>query len=166
VPPSAFLEAIIAFLLPYFTPGAPHITQATDLQHVRSEIIETLASYATRTRSELLQAARIIAFGMTALDTLAEARTVEMSPSLRLRHRGCANSLNRSASLNEKALERSLANNPPLEPEQTPRQTDRPRANPQLGMPADPDRDNHLWAGAMIDTLARMGYPQHALAGR
>ncbi len=101
--PGSFLETIIAFLLPYF------IGAAKDKREARSEIVDTLASYDTRTRAEMLQAAHIIAFGMTTLDTLAEARTTEMSPSMRLRYRGCANNLNRSALQTEKALDKRLA---------------------------------------------------------
>ena len=44
-------------------------------------------AYETRTRAEMLQAAHIIAFGMTTLDVLAEAKTAEMSQSMRLRYR-------------------------------------------------------------------------------
>src|SRR5271154_7637555 len=79
-----------------------------DKHEARSEIIDTLASYETRTRAEMLQAAHIIAFGMTTLDVLAEAKTAEMSQSMRLRYRGCANSLNRSTLQTEKALDQRL----------------------------------------------------------
>jgi hypothetical protein len=88
--------------LPYFS------IHAQDVRGARSEIIDTLASYATRTRAEMLQAAQIIALGMTTLDVLAEAKTVEMSQSMRIRYRGCANGLNRSALNTEKALDRRL----------------------------------------------------------
>jgi hypothetical protein len=56
----------------------------------------------------MLQAAHIIALGMTTLDVLAEAKTAEMSPSMRLRHRSCANSLNRATLQTEKALDLRL----------------------------------------------------------
>jgi hypothetical protein len=39
---------------------------------------------------------------------LADAKTVEMSPSMRLRYRGCANSLNRASQQSEKALAKLL----------------------------------------------------------
>lgn len=106
----AFLESIIAFLLPYFIAGAT----GADPAHLRAEIIETLADYATRTRAELLQAAQIIALGMTTLDVLAEAKTTEMSQSMRARYRSCANGLNRSTLNTEKALDRRLADDAPL----------------------------------------------------
>ncbi len=100
--PNHFVESIIAFLMPYFS------IHAADVRGARSEIIDTLASYATRTRAEMLQAAQIIALGMTTLDVLAEAKTAEMSQSMRIRYRGCANGLNRSALNTEKALDRRL----------------------------------------------------------
>jgi hypothetical protein len=100
--PNFFLESIITFLLPYFS------IHASDVHGVRSEIIDTLASYATRTRAEMLQAAQIIALGMTTLDVLAEAKTAEMAQSMRIRYRSCANGLNRSTLSTEKALDRRL----------------------------------------------------------
>ena len=53
---------------------------------------------------------QIIAFGFTALDMLAESKAIsEMSPSMRLRLRSCANGLNRSCQQNEKTLAKRLA---------------------------------------------------------
>ncbi len=100
--PNHFVESIISFLMPYFT------IHSQDVRGARSEIIDTLASYTTRTRAEMLHAAQIIALGMTTLDVLAEAKTAEMSQSMRIRYRGCANGLNRSALHTEKALDRRL----------------------------------------------------------
>ncbi len=165
---SAYLETIIAFLLPYFSAAA------ADINDARSEIIDTLASYATRTRAEMLLAAHIIALGMTTLDVLADAKTVEMSPSMRLRHRSCANSLNRSTLQTEKALDLRLcdevlpAPNPTPEPindmpeaelkaaiEQAQAEIDthRNRARPET----HEERNKQLWASAMIDTLKELG---------
>ena len=115
---SSFLETIIAFLLPYFTDAA------MDKREARSEIIDTLASYETRTRAEMLQAAHIIAFGMTTLDVLAEAKTAEMSQSMRLRYRSCANSLNRSTLQTEKALDLRLGDEIPAAPAEMPEPVD------------------------------------------
>ncbi len=109
-PPNSFLETIIAFLLPYFSAAS------RDKHEARSEILDTLASYETRTRAEMLQAAHIIAFGMTTLDVLAEAKTAEMSQSMRLRYRSCANSLNRSTLQTEKALDQRLGDELPAAP--------------------------------------------------
>ena len=105
--PSPFLESIIRFLMPFF------LGTAIDVDAARADIIETLGAYATRTRSELLTAAQIIAFSMTTLDVLSEAKTVEMSVAMRLRHRSCANGLNRACKQNEKTLDHRLAADPP-----------------------------------------------------
>lgn len=103
VTPQPFLIAIIALLEPYFA-GA-----GIDLAAAQAEIVETLGSYATRSRSEIIHAAKIIAFSMSTLETLKDGMATDMSPSMRLRYRGCANGLNRSSQQNEKALAARLA---------------------------------------------------------
>src|ERR1700754_5346812 len=100
--PNSFLETIIAFLMPYFTAAS------RDKNEARSEIIDTLAAYDTRTRTEMLHAAHIIALGLTTRDVLAEAKTAEMSQSMRLRYRSCANGLNRATLQTEKWLDQRL----------------------------------------------------------
>jgi hypothetical protein len=177
---SALLETIIAFLLPYFT------VATTGINHARIEIIETLASYATRTRAEMLQAAQIIALGMTTLDVLAEAKTTEMSISNRIRFRGCANGLNRSTIQMEKALDRRLACDLPTpleripepvndipdarwqaEIEQSQAQIEQMQAvidlhrNRSPGAPGNTREEptNMLWTGAMMDTMNQPARP-------
>jgi hypothetical protein len=166
--PNAYLETIIAFLLPYFSAAA------ADIREARSEILDTLASYATRTRAEMLMAAHIIALGMTTLDVLAEAKTAEMSQSMRLRYRGCANSLNRSTLQTEKALDLRLGDELPTTSDPTPEpindlpeaelkaaieqvqakiDTHRNRANPAT----HEERNKQLWASAMIDAMQQLG---------
>jgi hypothetical protein len=166
--PNAYFETIIAFLLPYFSAAA------ADIHEARSEIIDTLTSYATRTRAEMLQAAHIIALGLTTLDVLAEAKAAEMSPSMRLRYRSCANSLNRSTRQTEKALDLRLGDevlpalNPTPEPindmpeaelkaaiEQAQAEIDthRNRTRPET----HEERNKQLWASAMIDSLKQLG---------
>jgi hypothetical protein len=167
-PPNAYLETIIAFLMPYFSAAA------ADIREARSEIIDTLASYATRTRAEMLQAAHIIALGMTTLDVLAEAKTAEMSPSMRLRYRSCANSLNRSTLQTEKALDQRLGDEVLPAPSPAPQPPDEmPEAelNAAIQQALDNHRNNRahtathqdqttqLWAGAMLDSLQKLGVP-------
>ncbi len=187
LPPNSFLETIIAFLMPYF------IAASRDKQEARSEILDTLAAYETRTRAEMLQAAHIIAFGMTTLDALAEAKTAEMSQSVRLRYRSCANSLNRSTLQTEKALDQRLGDQLPAgAPAEMPEPIDdmreaeimaviqqhkaninsqRPRANPATAPhpatandPLNPNWDPQLWATAMIESMQQHAAP--AQAGR
>jgi hypothetical protein len=104
---SAFLQRLLRYLIPYFT----DVTQ--DLELARTEALETLLSYGARTRAELLAAAQAIVFSFAALDALDEAKTLEMSPSLCLRFRGCANNLSRSGQNAERTLARRLACDPP-----------------------------------------------------
>ena len=177
-PPNSFLETIIAFLLPYFSAAS------RDKHEARSEILDTLASYETRTRAEMLQAAHIIAFGMTTLDVLAEAKTAEMSQSMRLRYRSCANSLNRSTLQTEKALDQRLGDELPRRPRRNAgahrrhagsRNNGRhPAAQGEHQHPAPPRPPRHrpasrnerpgtwnpqLWASAMIESLQQPAAP-------
>jgi hypothetical protein len=107
---SPFLDRMILFLMPYFIPITP------DRKLARAEALATLESYGARSRSQVLAAVQVIAFGLSALDLLAEAKATEMSPAMRLRFRACANSLNRSGQQTEKALTKSLACDGPDEP--------------------------------------------------
>jgi hypothetical protein len=112
---SLFMERMIRFLLPYFTVITP------DLALARAEILQTLASYGARTRSEMLNTVQIIAYGFAGLEMLEEGRAQELSPSMRLRYHGCANNLNRSCHLNEQALSKQLARDlPPAQPHAEP----------------------------------------------
>jgi hypothetical protein len=169
--PGAFLETIIGFLLPYF------VATAADIESARTEIIDTLASYAVRTPAEVLMAAQIIALGMTTLDTLREASTEDLSLSMRIRHRGNARNLNRAALQTEKALNESLARDLP---ETSPVQesdideralADQTAASATTGaatpLPALTQQERHrqLTALAMIDGLKQMGIPIQIIPG-
>jgi hypothetical protein len=102
--PSLFLERLIRFLLPFFLDATQNVEAA------RSEILETIASHGAHTRAQMLNVAQIIAFGLSALELLSEARaTTEMSPSMRLRFRSCANGLNRACQQNANSLAKHLA---------------------------------------------------------
>ena len=100
---SPFIERLLRFLIPYFT------DVSVDLAAARAEALETLAAYGARTRAELLCAVQIIVFSFVALEALGETRTTDMSPSMRIRLRGCANNLNRSGQKTEQTLAKRLA---------------------------------------------------------
>ena len=177
--PSLFLETIVRFLMPFF------LGVTSDVDAARAEIIETLASYGARTRSEMLNAARIIAYGIAALATLGEASDPEMPASMRLRFRGCANGLDRSGQQNETALAKRLACDvpdaaaAPVEPVDDMADADvqaeitqarakidtcRNRlsgASPKPhAVPGSKQENNRrLWSGAMMDALAELGMP-------
>ena len=102
--PSLFLERLIRFLIPFFLDTTQNVEAA------RSEILETIASHGARSRAQMLNVAQIIAFGLSALELLSEARAAtEMSPSMRLRFRSCANGLNRACQQNAQTLAKHLA---------------------------------------------------------
>jgi hypothetical protein len=109
---------LIVYLLPYFLP----LTE--DFNLARAEILETLASYRACTRSEMINATRIIAFSFASLEVLAEAKAGEMPYELRMRLRGCASALDRSCQQIETRLTKSLACDLPAPP-----QTDTEPAN-------------------------------------
>ena len=176
-----FIEHLVRYLVPYFTGVTP------DLQAARAEALETLVSYGGRTRAELMNAVQVIILGFSTLDTLGEAKTSEMSPSLRLRFRGCANNLNRSCQKTEQTLIKRLGCDAPAptqsttdpindidEPQaeailqQTQTKIDttrnrlssaRPAHSPQPNPQSQADRDKRLWASVMMETLAEMGMP-------
>ena len=177
---SPFLERLIAFLIPYFT------DVSADLAVARAEALETLAAYGARTRAELLCAVQIIVFSFAALETLAEANTAGMSPSMRLRFRGCANNLNRSSQKTEQTLaKRLVCDGPGATAEQDPindmpeqaaeeilQQTqsqidtyrnraagNRPAPGAQPKPQSQEEQNKRLWGAAMMDTLAQMGMP-------
>lgn len=101
--PNPFLELITLFLMPFFVPVCP------DGPVARSEILETLAAYGATSRSQVINATRIVAFSFVALETLVESKEPDISPSMRVRYRGCANNLNRSCQQNESMLTDRLA---------------------------------------------------------
>jgi hypothetical protein len=183
---SPFLERLIRFLIPFFIGVTP------DLDAARAEILETLASYGARTRAEMLNAAQIVAYGLSGLEMLGEAKAPTMSSSLRLRFRACANGLNRAGQQNEKALAKRLtcdlpdAAEPGAEPvndvpdadvleitQQAQAKIDsyrnrlsgaRPATSPQAIPAAQPNGNKRLWGEAMMDALAQMGAPAQPAA--
>ena len=177
---SPFFERLLRYLIPYFTGVTP------DLQAARAEALETLASYGARTRGELMNVVQVIILGFSTLETLSEATAGEMSPSMRLRFRGCANNLSRNGQKTEQTLMKRLARDVPIptplttepvadlpEPqvEETLRATQakidttrnrlsgaRPSHNPQPPL-SQADNNKRLWGSVMMDTLAEMGMP-------
>ena len=94
--------------MPYFIGVTP------DAKAARAEALETLASYGARTRGELMNAVQVIILGFSTLETLCEASAGKnMSPSMRLRYRGCANNLNRNGQKTEQTLMKRLAREVP-----------------------------------------------------
>lgn len=174
-PQGAFLESLIRFLMPFF------LGTAVDPDAARTEILRTLAAYAARTRAEMLAAAQIIAFSMTTLDVLAEAKAnTELTPNQKIRFRSCANGLSRATQQTEKALEARLMADPPkAAPAREPindaaaadvqsilmgtstrlaaeRVNLHPPAAPAAGPDLTPRENQQLWDHAMLYALRQM----------
>jgi hypothetical protein len=109
---SIFLRRLICYLMPYFAPVTNNMDRA------EADILETLASYGARTRSELLNVVKIIAYSMSGLELLTLAKVdTSLSASQQIRLRGCANNLNRSANQAEKTLTARLKCDLPTQPD-------------------------------------------------
>ena len=123
-----FLERIVFSLLPYFAATLP------DLQDARHAIVGALTGYAARTRAEILEAAQIVAYSFTALDSLGEAAKQDVSLPMRLRLRGQAIALNRSKKQCQTSLADSLCYDAveaaPLRAEPAPIRTAAPQRAP------------------------------------
>jgi hypothetical protein len=111
-PYSPFRERLITYLIPYFLP------LTSDFELARQEVLETLESYGARTRSEMINAMRIIALSFTSMELMAAAKGAEMPPKMRLQYIRNANSLARTCQQNENALAKRLAVDPPQPAEQ------------------------------------------------
>jgi hypothetical protein len=156
---SLFMQHIIRVLLPYFS------LCTRDLDAAAADIVETLESYGVRTRAEFIKATQIIAISMVTLETLAESTSKDLSPSLRVRYRGCANSLTRSTITCEKALERRLAGDAPAKPANEPAMDSQEpaAANPATDrqeQPPGPDQP----ASTIPDPASGMSIPANDMA--
>jgi hypothetical protein len=104
---SPFHERLISCLLPYFL----HLTADIDL--ARAEVVETLESYGARTRSEMINAMRIISLSFASMDLLAAANDAAVPADQQLSYVRHANSLARICQQNENALAKRLATDLP-----------------------------------------------------
>lgn len=103
--PSYFLKNLVGVLTPHF------MTYAFEPGRLNTDVITTLRSFGARTRLELLCAGLAVAFGFSALETLAETRNnvSQLTPAANARYKTCAVSLNRACQQNINALNARLA---------------------------------------------------------
>ncbi len=105
-PLMAFVVALLASLM------SPTLTD----QHLaRRAAREALGAHRTSGDGELVTSARIVGFALTALDTLRLSMPEELSLSMKLKLRGNANALNRSARDTTHLL-RQARHTPPPDP--------------------------------------------------
>ncbi|WP_428489542.1 hypothetical protein [Rhodopila sp.] len=144
---SRTLETVIRFLTPYFSIDCP------DFAATRDEILETLTSYAPRNRAELFATAKLIACTMTALSAMAEAEGADLTPSMRLRVRACANTVNRHANQAQQALDKHQARDIPGRPVPIPAQDIEVEEDPAVADAKDAEVIERLrQVKAMIET--------------
>jgi hypothetical protein len=98
-PTDILLALLAALLAPMFL-----TTTGGDIAVARLAAIETINDYRAQNRASLLAVAQIVAFGLCALGSLSLSMADDLSLSMTLRLRSNANSLNRSAEQNRRAL--------------------------------------------------------------
>src|SRR5689334_19131933 len=98
--PSAdpLMMIVIAFLAPMFL-------WVGDIALARAAAFETLNAYRITSHRSLITAAKVIAFELAALCSLSQSMAEDVSIPLALRLRSNANSMDRAADRNRRALE-------------------------------------------------------------
>jgi hypothetical protein len=97
----AFLEEVLAFLVPLFAASA-----RGDTELARQAALAALAAYDVATEQEIRLAAEITLQGFGVLESLAKSMNADLPMQAVLRLRGNANALHRSAHQNQRTLER------------------------------------------------------------
>jgi hypothetical protein len=132
-PAGFLLNLVITVLTPMFLMAADG-----DLTFARLAAAETLASYGTETKSDLITVAKIIAFGLTALASLCRSMEDDLTISQVLRLRANANAADRAEHRNRHILQQNR-----------PEQHAAPRQDP------DPDIDDAALLAAATDMQRR-----------
>ncbi len=130
-PPSAqpgnlLLEFIITLLTPMFLAVA-----GGNLAHARAAAAETLGSFRTETRYDLITVTKIIAFGLATISSLSRSMDDDVSLNQILRLRSNANATDRSEHRNRQALGQSPLGQSPPRQSQARQPADRP---PEMGL--------------------------------
>lgn len=109
------LELITAFLAPMFLSAS-----IGDLWLARLAALETIASYGARSQADLMNIAQTIGFGLAVMDNLLLSFTPDIALTMKIRLRGGANGLNRSARQNQQDVDKRRQDNPPPQPLEAP----------------------------------------------
>jgi hypothetical protein len=170
-PSDLLLTLILAFLSPMFLG-----VSGGDIALARSAAVATLQDYRARNHVELIAIAQIVGFGLAALGSLSLSFADDISVSMVLRLRGNAIACGRSAEQKRRALAKSQASDTPP-PSYPAAEEDRPddpdvfltqaaeeflaaesRARLEPSKAAtrapEPDRDQQVWADAMVRVAA------------
>jgi hypothetical protein len=97
--PSLLIELVLIFLTPMFL-----CVSDGDIPRARQAAAETLNAYGARSVLGVVIAAKLIAYELAALASLSQSMADDISPSLVLRFRGNANTLDLAADRNRQLL--------------------------------------------------------------
>jgi hypothetical protein len=142
-PESPLLQVVLSFLTPLMLAGG-----IADPDLARRAAQQAIAAHQT---GPLLTIAQTVAFALAALDSLRLSAPPDLSPTMKLRLRGNANALNRSASRTAASLAAAnLTTSPASSSPGAPATQQAP-----TGATAATDREDKLtWANAMTDVAA------------
>ena len=164
--PDLLQEFALTLIVPLLASGG-----IGDPAFARSTAIDTIAAYKAAGRDQLVSVMQLIGFAMVSLDSLRLSLPAELSLAMKLKLRGNANALNRSAQRNAATLaqQQREADRPP--PEDDTVATAAALASlgqaramvtaPEIPPPAktqpqgsDDQERRRLWANAMTDVAA------------
>jgi hypothetical protein len=123
-----------------------------DLQLARLAAQEAIDAHHTQGAHQQMTVAQILAFAVTALDTLRLSMPPDLSLSMKLKLRANANALNRSARDNTQILEQARRTEQAQAPNLAEQAAEMAWAAPE---PA-PEKPQTDWAGAMKTVAARL----------
>jgi hypothetical protein len=126
-PEEVLMHLVVTVLMPMFI-GAT----GGDMYLARLAAFDTVNAYRFNNHVDLLSVAHIVAFGLVALGSLSLSMADDLTLSMTLRLRGCANALHRSGEQSRRALKDDLAQ--PATPH-------RPEPTVPTGPPPDPVAD-------------------------
>jgi hypothetical protein len=123
--PDPLVDCIRLLLIPYF------VASGADRRSVEASVGELLSACSIRSAADLLTTALIIAFSMSAMNSMARAAADDLAPEMRSRLCGAAIRLSQAGLRNQKAMQQRHAESvaPMAEP---------PPARPPAASPLSP----------------------------
>jgi hypothetical protein len=101
--PDPLVDCIRLLLMPYF------VASGADRRSVEASVGELLSAYGIRSAADLLTTVLIIAFSMSAMNSMARAAADDLAPEMRSRLCNAAIRLSQAGLRNEKAMQQRHA---------------------------------------------------------
>ena len=150
-----------------------------DAEAARCAAMETIAAYRANGRDQLVSIAQLVGFALVSLDSLRLSVPAELSLPMKLKLRGNANALNRSAQRHTATLEKqrqdavaaddtAVRTKAPASPKPAQNIAPQDAAQPPAASKPEPEpcsdqERKHLWANAMTDVAAECSRNLHKL---